>query len=205
MKKFLLVLGCVILMSVSCTRHSSGSHLIVPIEEMVENYENNKSDIEEVIAYAESALEKYKGMQLITDGTSVSELYVYNFMWLGTKHPSAKDFDKLLHFIHISKETVDTLVTKLADANCRSLEMIKDGGSYIKVLYKADRKCGYYYRLYGQPLTQEEIDEILAESPICVPYSNRVFLEYNPYTRKGDPTFPGGEEYMQNHDIIFVE
>lgn len=205
MKHCLFVLGCIIMTSISCSSQPSKLQLIVPIEEMVENYENNKANIEGAVAYADSNLEEYTGLQLIIDGSTVSELYIYNFMWLGTKNPTTKDYDNLLPLIKISKEKLDTLVTKLSDANCRSLELIKNNDSYIKVLYKADKKCGYYYRLYRQPLTQDEIEKIMEATSICVPYSDRMFLEYNPYTKNGDPTFPGGKDYMQNHDIIFTE
>ena len=98
-------------------------------------------------------------------------------------------------------DNINAIADKLVNSNCRSIEMMKDSG-YIKVLYKSDNKCGYYYRLFREEQSVESIKEMLDEEPILLPYSNKVMFEYNPYKRGMDPTFPGREDYLKNYSII---
>ena len=172
--------------------------LVVSPDELSNHYQSHINEIWDLVNYTNDALNKYCGIQLIIKDSTVSELYVYDFIWMGTKNPVQKDYDNLLHLIGFTNETIDTIVEKLNAAGCLSIEMMKDSG-YIKVLYKADKKCGYYYRLFREELSEDDIKEVLDTSPICIPYTNKVMFEYNPYKKNADPTFPGREEYLQNY------
>ena len=173
--------------------------LAVSPDELANHYQSHINEIWDLVNYTNDALNEDCGIQLIVKDSTVSELYVfYVFVWMGTKNPVQKDYDKLLHFIGFTNETIDTIVEKLIAAGCRSIEMVKDNG-YIKVLYKADKKRGYYYRLYREELSEDEINEVLDSAPVCIPYTNKVMFEYNPYKKNADPTFPGREEYLQNY------
>ena len=172
--------------------------LVVSPDELSNNYQSHINEIWDLVNYTNDALNKYCGIQLTIKDSTVSELYVYDFIWMGTKNPVQKDFDNLLHLIGFTNETIDTIVEKLNAAGCLSIEMMKDSG-YIKVLYKADKRCGYYYRLFREELSEDDIKEVLDTSPICIPYTNKVMFEYNPYIKNADPTFPGREEYLQNY------
>ena len=79
---------------------------------------------------------------------------------------------------------------------------MKDDGWYIKVLYKADERCGYYYRLFREDESDASIQKMIDEEPILIPYSNSVLFEYNPYKNNMDPTFPGREEYLRNYSTL---
>ena len=173
--------------------------LAVSPDELSSHYQSHINEIWDLVNYTNDALDEDCGIQLIIKDSAVSELYIYYvFLWMGTKNPVQKDYDNLLHFIGFTNETVDTIVEKLIAAGCLSVEMMKDSG-YIKVLYKADKKCGYYYRLYREELSEDEIREVLDSAPVCIPYTTKAMFEYNPYKKKADPTFPGREEYLQNY------
>ena len=172
--------------------------LVVSPDELSNHYQSHINEIWDLVNYTNDALNKYCGIQLIIKDSTVSELYVYDFIWMGTKNPVQKDFDNLLHLIGFTNETIDTIVEKLNAAGCLSIEMMKDSG-YIKVLYKADKKCGYYYRLFRKELSEDDIKEVINSSTICIPYTNKVMFEYNPYKKNADPTFPGREEYLQKY------
>ena len=176
--------------------------LVVSPDELANNYQSHKNEIWDLVSYTNDALEnKHCGVQLIIKDSTVSEFYICCFNWMGTKNPVQKDYDILLPFIGFTYETIDTIVEKLIAAGCLSIEMMKDSG-YIKVLFKADNRCGYYYRLYREELSEDKIKEILDSSPICIPYTNKVMFEYNPYVMNADPTFPGREEYLQNYSPV---
>ena len=193
------IIAAISLFCIGC--QGKNQKLIVSPEELSQNYESHADEIWDLVAYTNAALNDYCGIQLIIKDSLVTELYVYNFLWMGTKNPVQKDYDNLLHFIGFNMDNINAIVDKLVNSNCRSIEMMKDSG-YIKVLYKSDNKCGYYYRLFREEQSVESIKEMLDEEPICLLYSNKVMFEYNPYKRGMDPTFPGGEEYLRNNSFI---
>ena len=185
-------------MASSCTYSKEKKPLIISAEEMSKNYETHSNEIMDVISYTKEMLKEYCGIQLVVKDSTVTQLYIYNFMWMGIDNPVEKDFNTLLPFIGFDKVTLNKVIRKLNSANCRSIEMMKESG-YIKVLYRANQNCGYYYRIYRQPLTAEETENVLSESPICIPYNDSIMFEYNPYNKKMDPTFPDRDKYLQQY------
>ena len=200
LKKSVYLAATIVLFFCGC--QGQNKTLYVSPEELSENFEEHSDKIWDLVAYTNDALKDYCGIQLIIKDSIVTELYVYNFLWMGTKNPKQKDFDKLLHIVGFNDNTIKTIVRKLIESNCRSIELMKDDGWYIKVLYKADERCGYYYRLFREDESDASIQKMIDEEPILIPYSNRVLFEYNPYKNNMDPTFPGREEYLRNYSTL---
>ena len=205
MKQFFAIIAVSVLLFFSCngaTKEKSNNN--VPefsVEEMVQNYEEHKNGITDILAYTANALDDYCGIQLVLDQKGVSQFYVYNFMWLGTDKPKQKDFDKLMPLVGLSQEELDTIVSKLRSINCLSVELMKSGSQFAKVLYWENEVCGYYYHLYYNALTDVEFAEMTKTMNYCLPYSNKMFLEYNPKNAKADATFPNGELYQQKLNL----
>lgn len=168
------------------------------VEQMIKNYEDNLEGIQGVIEYAANSLNDHCGLQLILNQSGISEFYVNSFMWLGTDNPKQADFDKLMPLVGLTQEGLDTIVAKLRSVNCLSVELMKSGSQFAKVLYWENDACRYYYHIYYEPLTDAELTEMTKEMDYCIPYNNKMFLEHNPKQKNADATFPERDIYMKD-------
>lgn len=208
-KQFFPIFPVIVLLFFSCVGDAKEkSKIDVPdfsLDEMVQNYEENKDGIADVLAYTADALDDYCGIQLVLDQKGVSQFYVYSFMWLGKEKPKQKDFNTLMPFVGLTKEELDTIISKLRSINCLSVELMKSGSQFAKVLYWENDTCGYYYHLYYKALSDAEFAEMTKKMEYCIPYSNKMFFEYNPKNAKADATFPNGEQYLKKLNLPRAE
>ena len=72
--------------------------VVVSPDELSSHYQSYIKEIWDLVNYTNDALDEYCGIQLVIKDSKVSELYVYNFLWMGTKNPVQRDYDNLLHF-----------------------------------------------------------------------------------------------------------
>ncbi|MBQ7750863.1 MAG: hypothetical protein IJR77_06545 [Bacteroidales bacterium] len=179
----------------------STNYQVFSIEKMVKNYEDNKDGIADALAFTADALNDHCGIQLVLDQTGVSQFFVYNFMWLGTNNPQQKDFDILMPLVGLTQDELDTVISKLRSVNCLSAELMKSGSQFAKVLFWENKECGYYYHIYYDALSDAELAENTKTMEYCIPYSNKMFLEYNPKKDNADATFPEREQYMKELNL----
>ncbi|MCQ2135249.1 MAG: hypothetical protein MJY88_09805 [Bacteroidales bacterium] len=187
---FALIVLCI----VGCNR--TYDVLYVPQDELEHNYLQHTEEIWAAAKYTSQVVGDNKGIQLIVNGSKITEFYIYDVIWLGTKNPNKKDFDRLFKFSNLTMENINEIVQLLKDANCNSVELVNGLINYCKVLYKANDECGYYYRLYWNPLSPSELEDILASDPVCIPYSDSVLFEFNPLQGGGDAVYPENEESL---------
>jgi len=180
---------------------SSTDNQVFSIEKMVKNYEDNKDGIADALAFTADALNDHCGIQLVLDQTGVSQFFVYSFMWLGTNNPQQKDFDNLMPLVGLTQDELDTVISKLRSVNCLSAELMKSGSQFAKVLFWENKECGYYYHIYYDALSDAELAENTKTMEYCIPYSNKMFLEYNPKKDNADATFPEREQYMKELNL----
>ena len=171
---------------------------VFSVEQMVQNYEKNADGIQNVVEFASSCLNDHCGLQLVLNQSGISMFYVYNFTWLGTDNPKQNDLDTLMPLVGLTQEELDSIISKLRNVNCLSVELMKSGSQFAKVLYWENKACGYYYHLYYEPLSESELTTNAKEMIYCIPYSNKMFLEYNPRNNDADAVFPEREVYMKS-------
>ena len=78
---------------------------------------------------------------------------------------------------------------------------MKSGSQFAKVLFWENKECGYYYHIYYDALSDAELAENTKPMEYCIPYSNKMFLEYNPKKDNADATFPEREQYMKELNL----
>lgn len=194
----------VLLLSCGCgatKKTSNTDNQEFTVEKMVKNYEDNKEGIADVLSFTADALNDHCGIQLVLDQTGVSQFFVYNFMWLGTDNPRQKDFDKLMPVVGLTQDELDTIISKLRSVNCMSAELMKSDSQFAKVLFWENKKCGYYYHIFYNALPDAELAEKTNTMEYCLPYSNKMFLEYNPRKDNADAIFPEREQYMKELNL----
>ena len=80
MKQFFPIFPVIVLLFFSCVGDAKEkSKIDVPdfsLDEMVQNYEENKDGIADVLAYTADALDDYCGIRLVLDQKGVSQFYV---------------------------------------------------------------------------------------------------------------------------------
>lgn len=165
------------------------------VESMVDNYEANCEGIDELIKYAASTLDDHCGLQLVLKGDKVKMFYVYNFMWFGKNNPKRYTFNNLMPFVGLTQEELDTIISKLHNVNCLSVELMKQGSDFAKVLYWENSKFGFYYHIFYEPVSDAELEEDESTMRHCVPYSNRMYLEYNLHSDE-EAVFPERELFL---------
>ena len=99
-----VVSGC------NCKSIKNQAPMVVSPDELSNHYQSHIKEIWDLVNYTNDDLDEYCGIQLVIKDSKVSELYVYNFLWMGTKNPVQRDYDNLLHFIGFTNETIDAVV-----------------------------------------------------------------------------------------------
>ena len=179
------------------------------IEAMIQNYEENAEGIMEVLDYASKAINDYCGLQLVINESGISKFYIYNFMWMGTDRPKQADLDKLMPFVELTNEELDTIIAKLKKVNCLSVEFQKSEtsiGGYAKVLYWENKKDSYYYHIFYDQQCRTFVEKSLEDMERFLPYNNTMFLEYNPKSKFAHRAiFPNKEQYLKELNLPKAE
>lgn len=179
------------------------------IEAMIQNYEDNADGIMEVLDYASKAIDDYCGLQLVIDESGISMFYIYNFMWMGTDKPKQTDLDKLMPLVELTNDELETIIAKLKNVNCLSVEFQKsktDIAGYAKVLYWENKKDSYYYHIFYDQRSRTAVEESSEDMERFLPYNNTLFLEYNPKSRFANRAiFPNKEQYLKELNLPKAE
>ena len=203
--KIYLIWGCVILILVGAYFISStkfGTKCNPDI--MAEHYDNNKSELQELIDYTNHSL--YKGAEMRLefehDGISIFHVKRNDSIWSCNWDVSSDEkIDSLMQVVGLDQEELKNIRRKLRKLGCISIETATTHSDYTNIGFRRVGLGKYSYRIYNRSMNPEEEKEY-DEDPMFIPYTDRVVFEYGGGAA-GPQSFGEDikEEFMKKHQV----
>lgn len=172
----------------------------VDVEKLEKNYCMHSSEMEQAIGYALSCLEDGRGLDIeFEDNGRVSLFHIYkDRIWDGAWDPSREIVDSLAAEIGLNREILNGIRERLHKAGCRSIQMIRQEGTYdvATLMFRRDMGSAYYYDIHNVAMTETEMEAIDADDCTRIVYNSRVCFVYGS-PAFGDIAFPGKQEYLK--------
>ena len=146
-------------------------------EDLVNNYELKKRQIEELRVFINQIVPAEKSVNIEFEGDSI--IYIFH---VGTNGSIGRNWnvpivsgktDTLLTTLGWNHETLKTLKRKLADANCISVE----NGEPVRIGYQRSGMGKYYYLAFDQPLP-DSVRKKYDDGCTYIFYKDNMVLEY---------------------------
>ena len=205
--KIYLIWGCVIIILV-------GAYFISPAkfgnkcnpDIMAEHYDNNKSELQELINYTNHSLDKGAEMRLEFGHGGISIFHVKrnDSIWSCNWDVSSDEkIDSLMQVVGLDHEELKNIRRKLRKLGCISIKTATTHSDYADIGFRRVGLGMYFYRIYSRPMNAEEKKEY-DEDPMFIPYTDRVVFEYG-----GGAIGPQSfgeeikEEFMKKHPVKY--
>lgn len=170
----------------------------VDAEKLEKNYLRHSLEMEQAIDYTLSCLEDGWGLDIEFEGCgSVSEFRVCkDGIWEGSWDPSRNEVGSLAAEIGLNREILHEIHDRLSKANCHSIRIIKQDGSYdvATLMFRRDMASAYYYDIHNVAMTEAEMEA--ADNCTTIVYNPRVCFVYGS-PAFGDIAFPGKHEFLE--------
>lgn len=180
--KIYLIWGCAIILLI-------GAYYLSPTrigtrcnpDIMAEHYDNNKSEIQDLIDYTSQSLDKEAQMQLEFEHGKISIFHVMgknDSIWSCHWDVHSKDrIDSLMQVVGLNHEELDNIRKRLKKQGCISIEINPRLSDYVDIGFRRVDMGMYSYRIYNRPMNDEEKKEYL-DDPMFIPYTDKVLLMY---------------------------
>ena len=180
--KIYLIWGCAIILLIgayylSPTRFGT----ICNPDIMVDHYDENKSEIQDLIDYTSQILDKEAQMQLEFEHGKISIFHVMgknDSIWSCHWDVHSKDrIDSLMQVVGLNHDELQNIQRKLKKLGCISIEINPRLSDYVDIGFRRVDMGMYSYRIYNRPMNAEEKKEYL-DDPMFIPYTDKVLLMY---------------------------
>ena len=142
-------------------------------EEMITHYEKNKTEIQELITFTQTALDEGEAICLEFEYGGVSIFHTTD-----SRHWDVSDslLIVLMNDVGLDKEEFDSIKTQLKSVNCISIDT--HFPDYCDIGYKRVGPGKYSYRIYLAPMTEEQRQTAFSD-PHFIPYDDRMSLMFS--------------------------
>ena len=186
--KIYLIWGCVILILVGAYFISStkfGTKCNPDI--MADHYDNNKSELQELIDYTNHSLYKGAEMRLEFEHDGISFFHVKrnDSIWSCNWDVSSDEkIDSLMQVVGLDQEELKNIRRKLRKLGCISIETATTHSDYTNIGFRRVGLGKYSYRIYNRSMNPEEEKESfpiptelysnMAEVPLALNHSGKI-------------------------------
>ena len=141
---------------------------------MAEHYDNNKSELQELIDYTNHSL--YKGAEMRLefehDGISIFHVKRNDSIWSCNWDVSSDEkIDSLMQVVGLDQEELKNIRRKLRKLGCISIETATTHSDYADIGFRRVGLGKYSYRIYNRSMNPEEKKEY-DEDPMFIPYTS---------------------------------
>ncbi len=174
----------------------------VNAEKLEKNYLKHSSQMEQAIDYTLSCIQDGNGLEIEFEGSdSVGIFHIcIDGIWDGAWNPSRNQVDSLAARIGLSRGNLNELRDLLFKAECHSIRIVKQDGTYdvATLMFRRDMDSAYYYDIHSMNMSESEMETINADDYTRIVYNSRVCFVYGG-PAFGDIAFPGKQEYLEGH------
>lgn len=141
-------------------------------EEMITHYEKNKTELQGLIGFTQTALDEGQAIYLEFEYGGVSIFHTTD-----SQHWNVSDslLNILMKDVGLDKEEFDSIKTQLKSVNCISIDT--HFPEYCDIGYKRVGAGKYSYRIYLAPMTEEQRQTAFSD-PHFIPYDDRMSLMF---------------------------